>query len=168
MSRRLAGSPATAATDLYGVCHVLFELITGRRRFDAATPEELLREVRTDSMPPPSKVTDDVPRHLEAVVAAALDRRPERRPASARTMAILSAGAHSRATAASSNRSSRRAISTSATSEGRVPRLRSRVTEPVRGLPDHLARTLAEEYVRLMKATVSVEPGYLEHEQEES
>ena len=80
---RIEGKPATAASDVYGLGLVAFELLAGRPPFDAAETEDLLRE-RLEAPPPSLKrARPDLPAEVDLVVAKALAREPERRYASA-------------------------------------------------------------------------------------
>ena len=90
--RTLVGTPAYAAperlrgddrrdprTDVYSVGVVLFEMIAGRRPFDAPTFSELARMVRNE--PPPSlrNFRSDVPDALDKVVQRALSKPKDER-----------------------------------------------------------------------------------------
>jgi serine/threonine-protein kinase len=98
--RTLVGTPAYAAperlrgddrrdprTDVYSVGVVLFEMLAGRRPFDAPTFAELARKVRHE--PPPSlrALRPEVPEALERVVARALSKVLEERWSSAEEFA---------------------------------------------------------------------------------
>ena len=98
--RTLVGTPAYAAperlrgddrrdprTDVYSVGVVLWEMLAGRRPFDAPTFAELARKVRNE--PPPSlrAVRRDVPEALEQVIAKALSKKNEDRWPSAEDFA---------------------------------------------------------------------------------
>ncbi len=90
--RTLVGTPAYAAperlrgddrrdprTDVYSVGVVLFEMIAGRRPFDAPTFAELAKKVRHE--PPPSlrSFRTDVPEALDRVIQRALSKAIEDR-----------------------------------------------------------------------------------------
>jgi serine/threonine-protein kinase len=90
--RTLVGTPAYAAperlrgddrrdprTDVYSVGVVLFEMIAGRRPFDAPTFAELAKKVRHE--PPPSlrQFRSDVPEALDRVIQRALSKVIEER-----------------------------------------------------------------------------------------
>lgn len=83
--RTLVGTPAYAAperlrgddrrdprTDVYSVGVVLFEMIAGRRPFDAPTFSELAKMVRNEPPPSMRKFRSDVPEALDRVLQRAL------------------------------------------------------------------------------------------------
>jgi eukaryotic-like serine/threonine-protein kinase len=75
--------------DIYSIGVILFELLTGRRPFEAATPDDLmLAHLR---QPPPRFADigfgDLIPPAVEAVVQSCLAKAPEDRPASATEVA---------------------------------------------------------------------------------
>ncbi|MBI3269772.1 MAG: SUMF1/EgtB/PvdO family nonheme iron enzyme [Planctomycetes bacterium] len=81
------GKQIDERTDLYALGVVLYEMLTGRRPFEAEEIAALLEQIRTQPPPPFSElgVSCDV-RGVEAVVRRALAKRREDRPASAREM----------------------------------------------------------------------------------
>ena len=83
------GEPPTAATDLYAVGVLLYELLTGRRPFEAgSTTEILLRQLEDDVVPPSRWRPDrDIPAVLDRIVLRALHKDPQARFASAGELA---------------------------------------------------------------------------------
>ncbi len=84
-ARTLVGTPAYAAPerlrgddrrdpriDLYSLGVVLYEMLAGRRPFDAPTFRELARKVRKEPPPPLHAIRSDIPRGLEGVIERAL------------------------------------------------------------------------------------------------
>jgi hypothetical protein len=76
-------------TDVYQLGIVLWEMLTLRRLFDAETDLDLLSQVRTPRIVPPSALVDRIAPALDAAVMSALDPNPARRPADAQTFARL-------------------------------------------------------------------------------
>ena len=79
----IAGGRATAASDRYALAAVAFELLTGRRVFEADGMAGVLYAHAHRTPPRPSEVAD-LPRGLDAAMARALAKDPGERPVSAR------------------------------------------------------------------------------------
>ena len=89
-----AGERVTAATDIYGLGVVLYELLTGRTPFVIESIGDLLAKHRESAVPPVRELEPAVPEALEAAVMKCLARNPDYRPASAAALAHeLAAGA---------------------------------------------------------------------------
>ncbi len=95
-ARTLVGTPAYAAPerlrgdtrrdprlDVWSIGVVLFEMLAGRRPFDAPTFRELARKVRKEPAPTLRGLRADIPRGLDVVVQKALAKKREHRFASA-------------------------------------------------------------------------------------
>jgi eukaryotic-like serine/threonine-protein kinase len=74
-------------SDVFSLGVVLWEMLAGQRLFAADSEFQTLRNVLTVPVPPPSSKRPEVPAAIEAVVARALERRPEARYPSAGAMA---------------------------------------------------------------------------------
>ncbi len=76
-----------ALTDVYGLGAILYECLTGRPPFQAATLHEALRQVSTLEPLPPSRLNRGVPPALEAVCLRCLRKATGQRYASALELA---------------------------------------------------------------------------------
>ncbi len=63
-------------TDIYGLGAILYEILTDRPPLAGADNAELLRQARTETLPPPERIRRSVPATLVAVCKKALAREP--------------------------------------------------------------------------------------------
>jgi tRNA A-37 threonylcarbamoyl transferase component Bud32 len=96
---QLDGEQATRRTDVYAASVVFWEALTGKRLFEGADESEILRNIMTMVVPPPSSLNPAVPPSIDEVILRGLARRPADRPATARDMALEVEGAVHLATA---------------------------------------------------------------------
>jgi len=81
------GAPVDARSDVFSLGCVLHQLLTGRRAFDGPSLPAILMRVLQEDPPPPSRAVPGIPAAVDAVVARALAKDPERRYPDARTLA---------------------------------------------------------------------------------
>jgi eukaryotic-like serine/threonine-protein kinase len=86
------GGPVTAAADLYSLGLVLYELLTGRRPFEAENLPALLLQREQGTVALPRELAPEVPQTLEEAVIRCLARAAEDRPESAAALARALAG----------------------------------------------------------------------------
>ncbi|MEZ4363733.1 MAG: protein kinase [Kofleriaceae bacterium] len=87
------GEVTTAATDLFALGAILFELVTGERAFPGETARERMRAAQEREPPPVSSLRAEMPRWLERIIARCLAKDVQERFESARDLAFaLEAG----------------------------------------------------------------------------
>jgi hypothetical protein len=80
---QLAGTEVTVKSDIYSLGLILYEIITGKRAFDATTLPELMRMREDSRIPNPSTLVRDIDPLFERVILRCLATDPVLRPASA-------------------------------------------------------------------------------------
>jgi len=88
----LTGKTATTRSDLYALGLILFEIFTGKRAYEARTLGELKQLHDTGMLTTPSSIVRDLDPAVERVILRCLEKDPEKRPASALTVAAALPG----------------------------------------------------------------------------
>jgi serine/threonine-protein kinase len=81
------GKHVGPAADVWALGAILYELLTGRPPFRAATPFDTLLQVLSDIPEPPTRLRPGMPAELEAICLRCLEKKPARRYASAAELA---------------------------------------------------------------------------------
>jgi serine/threonine protein kinase len=94
---QLRGEPADARTDLFTLGVITYEMLTGRRPFDATDRLSLLQQTLSFEPPPPGSNQAGIPPEMDAVVMRALAKAPaDRWPSVAQFARALQEAAGSR------------------------------------------------------------------------
>jgi serine/threonine protein kinase/Tfp pilus assembly protein PilF len=76
---QVTGERVDGRTDIFALGCLVYEMLTGRRLFDGATPQEVIARVLHDSLPDLSAFDPIAPPELRMIVARCVDRDPARR-----------------------------------------------------------------------------------------
>lgn len=85
---QLSDAPVTHKSDLYSLGCVLFEMLTGRTPFEAATAEEMADQHRHEPPPRVASIALDCPIWLDVVVSQLLEKDPIRRTHGAAALSL--------------------------------------------------------------------------------
>ena len=89
---QLAGKEVTVKSDLYSLGLVLYEILTGKRAFEATTLPELIKQREESTPTSPFSLVRDLDPLLERVILRCLQKDPALRPASALQVAAALPG----------------------------------------------------------------------------
>src|SRR5438874_10194985 len=89
---QLAGKEVTPKSDIYSLGLVLYEILTGKRAFEASTLQELVRLRESGTITNPSMLVRDLDPLIERVILRCLEADPGKRPASALQVAAALPG----------------------------------------------------------------------------
>jgi serine/threonine protein kinase len=89
---QLAGREVSTKSDLYSLGLILYEILTGKRAFEAATLPELMKQRESGTVTNPSTLVRDLDPLVERVILRCLENDPEKRPTSALQVAAALPG----------------------------------------------------------------------------
>src|SRR5260221_2060684 len=89
---QLAGRDVSTKSDLYSLGLILYEILTGKRAFEAATLPELMKQRESGAITNPSTLVRDLDPLIERVILRCLETDREKRPALALQVAAALPG----------------------------------------------------------------------------
>ena len=89
---QLAGKEVTTKSDIYSLGLILYEILTGKRAFEASTLAELIKQRESGAIANPSTLIRDLDPLIERVILRCLETDPDKRPASALQVAAALPG----------------------------------------------------------------------------
>jgi TolB-like protein/Flp pilus assembly protein TadD len=79
---RMQGQPVDHRSDIFSLCALLFELLTGEKPFRSKNPAALLHEILYNPVPDMSKIRPGIPEGIQKVVEKGMAKKPDERYAS--------------------------------------------------------------------------------------
>ena len=89
---QLAGRDVSIKSDIYSLGLILYEILTGKRTFEASTLPELMKLRESGTITNPSTLVRDLDPLIERIILRCLETDPEKRPASALQVAAALPG----------------------------------------------------------------------------
>src|ERR1700722_14927990 len=121
---QLAGTEVTVKSDIYSLGLILYEIITGKRAFEATPLNELMRLREESRVPNPSTLVRDIDPLFERVILRCLQTDPVLRPASALQVSAALPGGDPRAAAlAAGETPSPQMVAAAGENDGIAPRV---------------------------------------------
>ncbi len=84
----LAGDAPSVRSEIYSLGLILYEMFTGRAAYEADSVAELLRRQRETDPARPSSFREGIDPEVDEIIQRCLERDPQQRPASARSVAM--------------------------------------------------------------------------------
>jgi hypothetical protein len=120
---QLAGKEVTTKSDIYSLGLILYEILTGKRAFEAATLPELIKQREQGTITNPSALVRDLDPLIERVILRCLEKDPALRPTSAlKVAAALPGGDPLEAALAAGETPSPAMVAAAGAKEGMRPR----------------------------------------------
>ena len=85
---QVRGLPTDQRSDIFGFGSILYEMLSGRRAFAAASSVESMNAILKEEPPEISRLNQDIPPGLERIVQHCLEKSPDERFQSARDLAF--------------------------------------------------------------------------------
>jgi serine/threonine-protein kinase len=85
---QILGKPQDGRSDIFSLGVVLYEMVTGKRPFDADSLQGVCQKVMSATPLPPSQINSSLPAGLNELVASCLEKDPGRRRNSAEDLAL--------------------------------------------------------------------------------
>jgi len=121
---QLTGKEVTLRSDIFSLGLVMYELLTGKRAYDATSLPELLRTREEGAITNPSSLVKDLDPLVERVILRCLEKDPAKRPGSAlQVAAALPGGDPLAAALAAGETPSPEMVAAAGTKEGMNPKL---------------------------------------------
>ena len=90
---QIQGEKVDARSDIYALGVIVFEMLTGKRPFTAASPAMILVKQMTEAPPHARSLQPDLPEQVDEVLVRTMAREPDKRPSTAGEMVNLLAAA---------------------------------------------------------------------------
>jgi eukaryotic-like serine/threonine-protein kinase len=85
---QILGKPQDARSDIFSLGVVLYEMVTGKRPFDAESLQAICQKVMSATPLPPSQINSSLPAGLNELIGSCLEKDPGRRRNSAEDLAL--------------------------------------------------------------------------------
>ena len=121
---QLSGKEVTIKSDIYSLGLVMYEILTGKRAYDANTMSDLLKAREAGTLTSPSSIVKDLDPLMERVILRCLEKDPAKRPSSAlQVSAALPGGDPLAAALAAGETPSPEMVAAAGEKEGTAPKL---------------------------------------------
>jgi serine/threonine protein kinase len=121
---QLSGKEVTTKSDIYSLGLVMYEILTGKRAYDAATLPQLIKAREEAALTSPSTLVRDLDPLIERVILRCLEKDPAKRPSTAlQVSAALPGGDPLAAALAAGETPSPEMVAAAGETEGLNPRI---------------------------------------------